>query len=33
MPLKEIRVKIEKIDTHILDLIEQRTIALSSYRR
>ena len=25
MPLKEIRIKIEKIDAHILDLIEQRT--------
>ena len=25
MPLKEIRVKIGKIDAHILDLIEQRT--------
>jgi chorismate mutase len=25
MPLKEIRVKIEKIDAHIIDLIEQRT--------
>lgn len=25
MPLKEIRVKIEKIDTHIIDLIEKRT--------
>lgn len=25
MPLKEIRIKIEKIDGHILDLIEQRT--------
>jgi len=25
MPLKEIRIKIEKIDVHILDLIEQRT--------
>jgi len=25
MPLKEIRVKIEKIDAHILDFIEQRT--------
>jgi chorismate mutase len=25
MPLKEIRVKIEKIDVHIIDLIEQRT--------
>jgi len=25
MPLKEIRTKIEKIDVHILDLIEQRT--------
>ncbi len=25
MPLKEIRAKIEKLDTHILNLIEQRT--------
>jgi len=25
MPLKEIRIKIEKIDVQILDLIEQRT--------
>jgi len=25
MPLKEIRVKIENIDAHIIDLIEQRT--------
>jgi chorismate mutase len=25
MPLKEIRIKIEKIDAHIIDLIEQRT--------
>jgi chorismate mutase len=25
MPLKEIRIKIEKIDSHIIDLIEQRT--------
>jgi chorismate mutase len=25
MPLKEIRAKIEKLDTHLLNLIEQRT--------
>jgi len=25
MPLKEIRIKIEKIDAHIIDFIEQRT--------
>lgn len=25
MPLKEVRAKIEKLDTHLLNLIEQRT--------